>query len=573
MRSLRLKMMLFFTILLLVTSSLLGLIFLNSSENLVQKSIGLQAQQIGENALKEIDMAKYITINPESGENNYYKELREKLSNIREVNGLKYLYTMAKAENNGKTQYTYIVDGMPLDSAAADFSPLGQNEPEPSELLVKAFDNQQTQIGDLYQDATYGELLSAYLPIKDSAGNMIGILGADFDASSIYELMQHNRSRTVWIIVLFILGTSALTYLFSRYITQPIKELTENMQKVRDGDLTVQLEVKQKDEVGRLSVSFGQMVSELNIMIGVIRHTSKDIYTASKQIGLSTESVSAASIQISEQMKETASQAEVQVARGNEVERSMQEVSDGIQKIAYSTAIVADSTQITAVAAEEGEAYITHIIQQMQEITSYSNQTSGKLQALSVSTDEVREMVSVIRNIAEQTNLLALNAAIEAARAGEYGRGFSVVADQIRKLSVESQVSVNTISTVSDEIEQEMGSVIQAMEQERKEIEHGVSIVRDTRESFLRIINEVKKVSEQAQEVSAVSQEVAAGSEQVEASVAESALISIQTTERVQVVSMAAEDQVQDMKGISTFVELLEKMSGELNLLVERFKV
>lgn len=573
MRSLRLKMMLFLTILLLVTSSLLGLIFLNSSENLVQKSIGLQAQQIGENALKEIDMAKYITISPESGENTYYKELRGKLSNIREVNGLKYLYTMAKAENNGKTQYTYIVDGMPLDSAAADFSPLGQVEPEPSELLVKAFDNQQIQIGDLYQDATYGALLSAYLPIKDSAGNMIGILGADFDASSIYELMQHNRSRTVWIIALFILGTSALTYLFSRYITQPIKELTENMQKVRDGDLTVQLEVKQKDEVGRLSVSFGQMVSELNIMIGVIRHTSKDIYTASKQIGLSTESVSAASIQISEQMKETAYQAEVQVARGNEVERSMQEVSDGIQKIAYSTAIVADSTQITAVAAEEGEAYITHIIQQMEEITSYSNQTSGKLQALSVSTDEVRQMVSVIRNIAEQTNLLALNAAIEAARAGEYGRGFSVVADQIRKLSVESQVSVNTISTVSNEIEQEMGSVIQAMEQERKEIEHGVSIVRDTRESFLRIMNEVKKVSEQAQEVSAVSQEVAAGSEQVEASVAESALISIQTTERVQVVSKAAEEQVQDMKGISTVVELLEKMSGELNLLVERFKV
>ncbi|MBC8080277.1 MAG: HAMP domain-containing protein [Gorillibacterium sp.] len=573
MRSLRLKMMLFFTVLLLITSSLLGIIFLKSSENLVQKSVGLQARQIGENALKEIDLIQYATIRPESGENAYYKALREKFNNIREMNGLKYLYTMSKQENNGETKYVYIVDGMPLNSAANDFSPLGQVVSEPTDLLVKAFEKKQTQIGDLDYDKTYGALLSAYLPITDSSGNLIGILGADFDASSIYEQMKHNRTRAAWIIVLFMLCTSVLTYLFSRYITQPIRALTESMKKVRDGDLTVQIEVKQKDEIGRLSTSFGQMVNELNDMIKVIRLTSGDIHNASKEIGQSTESVSAASVQISEHMKETAAQAEMQVSRGNEIDRSMKEVGGGIQKIAYSTAIVADSTQITTLAAQEGETYIKQIINQMNEITTYSNHASGKMKALSGSTDEVREMVAVIRTIAEQTNLLALNAAIEAARAGEHGRGFSIVADQIRKLSVESQVSVNKISAVSNEIEKETVSVIEAMEQERKEIEHGVSVVHETRESFLRILGEVKKVSEQAQEVSAVSQEVAAGSEQVEASVAESALFSIQTTDRVQGVSKATEVQVQDMKGILTFVASLKEMSGELNRLVERFKI
>ncbi|MDQ0192141.1 methyl-accepting chemotaxis protein [Paenibacillus wynnii] len=546
---------------------------MKSSERLVQQSVGLQAQLISQNALKEINLTSYTTITPESGENAYYKELRTKLNQIREANGLKYLYTMAKKEVNGEAEYVYIVDGMPLDSKADDFSGLGQVDPNPSELLINAFAKNQIQIGDLYQDETYGALLSAYVPIKSPSGEILGILGADFDASSIYELMQQNRSRAVWIILLFIVCTSALTYLFSLYISRPIKRLTSTIKKVSSGDLTLQIEVKQKDEIGQLSASFGQMITDLHGMIRVIRYTSEDIQKVSKQIGISTDSVSNASVRISEHMKETAAQAELQVLGGIEMDRSLKEVGSGIQRIAQSTGIVAESYHITTLAAQEGAEYIEQIIRQMDAIIEYSTNTSNKVKTLTTRTDEVRKMVDIIRQIAEQTNLLALNAAIEAARAGEQGRGFTVVADQIRKLSVASQESVNTISEVANEIEKDTEIVILAMEQERMEVGQGVSIVRNTRESFHRILNEVTKVGEQAQEVSAVSEEVAAGSEQVEASAGEFALIAAQTTERVQEVSKSAEEQALDMKGVSEYVESLEKMSGELNHLIERFKV
>lgn len=569
--SLRLRMMVFFTVLLLATSSLIGFIFLNSSERLVQQSIGLQAKEIAGHAVKEIDTEKYKSISPESGENAYYTELRTKLNEIREANGLKYLYTMAKRETGGKTEYVYIVDGMPLDSAADGFSPLGQAEPEPTELLIRTFESKEVQVGDLYQDDTYGELLSAYLPITDSSGELLGIVGADFDASAIYELMQQNRIRAIWIVAAFVAVTSLLTYLFSRYVTKPITELTRNMEKVKEGDLTVSLQLKQKDEVGRLSSSFSQMVGELARMIQVIRRTAEDIHQASRQIGESAGSVSAASVRISGHMKENAAGAEVEASRGHEMDRSMKEVSGGIQRIAGSTAIVAESAQAASAAAEEGEGYLRQVIRQMEEISAYSDRTSGQMTSLTAGAEEVRQIVGVIRRISEQTHLLALNAAIEAARAGEQGRGFAVVADQIRKLAEESQVSVNAISEIAEDIGQGTQSVIEAVQQESREIETGVSIVNSTRDSLGRIRGEIRKVSEQAQEVSAVSQEVAAGSEQVEASVEESAAIALRTTARVQETAKAAEGQAAEMQAIASYAEALRALSGELNEWVDRF--
>lgn len=573
MKSLRLRLMLFFSTLLLVTSALLSLVVLRSSENLVKQSLGLQAQRAAEQAVKQIDPAKYITITPETGEDDYYKELRVKLNAIREENGLKYLYTMAKRENGGKTEYIYIVDGMPLDTNKEDFSPLGEVDEEPQELMIRAIDEKEAQIGDLYQDEKYGALLSAYVPILGKSGDVVGVLGADFDSQHVYELMKQNRIKTMWITFLFILVTLALTYFFSRIIVRPLMQLTDAVQKVKAGDLTVTLDVKRKDEVGRLANAFQQMVGDLQGMIRTIRNSSDNILQTSKQIMTEMESAGQASERISDHIKETAVQAHMQRAGSMEMERAIKEVGIGIQKIAESSSVVAESSRISAQEAKNGEVSVRQIIGQMESVKAFSSQSAEEMKSLSASLGHVQQMVEAIRAIAAQTNLLALNAAIEAARAGEQGKGFAVVAEHIRKLAVQSQESVDRISEDAELIRGGAEGVIDAMDQERSVVEQGLASILETGESIYTILEEIEKVAEQAQEVSAVSQEVAAGAEQVEASVGQITHISNETTDRVEHISSASEEQAANMRGILSYTESLEKMSEQLNLMVERFKL
>jgi methyl-accepting chemotaxis protein len=573
LRSLQLRILLAFSLIILVSGSLLSYQIYTSSVSLITRSLGEQARSIAAYAAKQINIEKYQGITLEKGETAYYKELRLKLNEIREANNLKYLYTMAKRDNGGSAEYYYMVDGMPLDAEGEDFSPLGKVETSLGEAQIKAFTERSIQVGELTEAEPYGALVSAYIPIEASSGELLGVVGADFDASSVYELLRDNRRNTVITTGIILLVSIVIIYLFSRMIVSPVLRLTRAMQRVQDGDLTAKTEVKQKDEIGRLSDTFQKMVDVLREMIKGIQRSVQDMRQSAHVLAKSSGETSASSGQITDYLSEAVAVAKTQEQRSGETARAIDEVGAGMQRITSSLTVVADASKEATDAARIGNHYVQQAVGQMESIQASSRKMVADIEQLAERSDQVGQIVDVIKGISAQTNLLALNAAIEAARAGELGKGFAVVADQVRKLATQSEESAVKISELIGFIMEDTAKVVTGVRNEAEEVESGLVIVRNAGTAFGQIMVEVEKVADQVQEVSAVSEQIAAGTEQVISSADEMDRLSKYTSKHFQSIAMAAEGQLEALQQISASSEKLEEMSERLELLIKRFKI
>ncbi|MDF2958371.1 MAG: methyl-accepting chemotaxis protein [Paenibacillus sp.] len=573
MKSLHLRITLVFSILILLSGSLLSYQIYTSSVSLITHSLGEQARSIAEYASKQINLEKYRELTPEKGESAYYKELRLKLNEIREANHLKYLYTMAERKKGDSAEYVYIVDGMPLDAKGEDFSPLGKVETNLGEEQINAFKERKVQVGELTEAEPYGALVSAYVPIVAPSGEMLGVIGADFDATTVYDLLDANKRNTLITVGVIFLVSLIITYLFSRMIVSPVLRLTQDIQKVQGGDLKTSTEVKGKDEISRLSEAFQKMILVLRDMIQEIQRSVHDMRQSTRVHAETAEATNVTGERITNHLAEAAVAAEKQVQCSEETVRSMGEVGIGVQRIAASLSEAADASQEASAAARTGNGFIQQAVRQMESIQASARGMAKDVEHLADQSGHVGQIIHVIKDISTQTNLLALNAAIEAARAGEHGKGFAVVADQVRKLAVQSEESAVKISELIDVILASTDKVVSGFNKETQEIESGLVVVENAGAAFERIVNEVEKAAGQVQEVSAVSEQIAAGAEQVMASADEMDRLTRYTSEHFQGISKASEEQLAAMQQMTASTEKLKDMSERLELLIERFRL
>ncbi|MBO9609900.1 MAG: HAMP domain-containing protein [Paenibacillaceae bacterium] len=575
MRSLQMRILLVFSFIVLVSGSLLGYMMYASSEKLVVDSLGTQARLLADRAAKLVDANQFAALAaaPEKGETPYYKELRAKLNELRQQNGLKYLYTMATRQKDGKAEYYYVVDGAPADAQGDDFSPLGEVEEEFYPSLVDTFAAGETQVGELTEDESYGATVTAYVPIRSASGQLLGIVGADFDASEVYTLLQDNRRHAIVTAIIILLATIVVVFVIARIIVGPLKRLTADMQRVQSGDLTVAVQVRGKDELGRLAQAFAQMVGDLRQMIAAVQSSAAQLRQASKALTASAEQTERGSGEITLNIRETAAGLQTQMKGAKESAKAMEEVSAGVQRIAESSSVVAEASLVTTEEARRGNESVRRAMEQMRAIHVSTSDVAADIRRLNERSEQVHAIIDVITAIASQTNLLALNAAIEAARAGEQGRGFAVVADQVRKLAQQSEESAARIGGLLDEMLRDTERAVHAIGAGQLEVETGVGVVSEAESAFRRIMTEVERVAEQVQEVSAVSQQIAAGSEEVSASVDEMANISAQSAARQQRISAAAEGQLAAIKHVADATDSLDEMAQRLFALAERFRV
>ncbi|WP_442853579.1 methyl-accepting chemotaxis protein [Bacillus sp. FJAT-27231] len=314
------------------------------------------------------------------------------------------------------------------------------------------------------------------------------------------------------------------------------------------------------------------MQENIKRLVQKIEYNAEQVAAASQELTASAEQTSAATEQVAVSVQEVAGGAEKQTAGIDQTARSLNEAAQGTTQIADRSAKVSDLAQHTTTQAEEGGEALGNTVKQMHSIHQSVAESNTMIQSLYERSKEVSSILDAITGIAEQTNLLALNAAIEAARAGEHGKGFAVVADEVRKLAEQSQQSVKEIFDIVQGIQKDTENSVQVMSRVTNDVQTGVDISNEAIEKFKRILQSTREITPQMEEVSATAQQMAAAVQEVTEVTTELAIIAKGNAATSEEVAASTEEQLASMEEISASAQALSSMAEELKELISVFK-
>ena len=320
----------------------------------------------------------------------------------------------------------------------------------------------------------------------------------------------------------------SLGFFVARVISRPLKELAGQAEIIASGDLTVQVNQQSKDEVGQLAASFKTMVGNLRQTIGQVGEASAAVASASSQISSSTEEMSAG--------------AQEQNSQASEVASAVEEMTKTIVENSRNASNTADTAKNAKNAAEEGGKVVDETVVGMKRIADVVNRSAETVKALGKSSDQIGEIIGVIDDIADQTNLLALNAAIEAARAGEQGRGFAVVADEVRKLAERTTKATKEIAGMIKTIQADTSGAVESMEEGTKEVDNGIKLADKAGASLKEIVGLIQNLTDMVSQIAAASEEQSSASEQISKNVEGISSVTNQSAAGIQQIARAAED-------------------------------
>lgn len=393
------------------------------------------------------------------------------------------------------------------------------------------------------------------------------------EQNEIDEATQGILFTTLLVVVIFILIGLVAAVLIVRSITKPLNLLVRVTEKVSNGDLTQSITVKNNDEVGQLGNSFNKMLVSLKELLTHVGEKSQLLAASSEELTASSEQNSQATEQVADAIQEVAAGTDHQTEMVKETTEVIKEMSTGINQIKLNAQNVSITSGEALNIVSTGEQSIQHLVLQMSKINDSVTDLGTVITSLGQRSEEINQIVNVISEIAGQTNLLALNAAIEAARAGEHGKGFAVVADEVRKLAEQSSKSTESIRELISSIQSDTKQAVESMNKGTQETEKGISVVNEAGNSFKEIQKFVDIVTSQIQEVSASIEQLAQGSQQVVEAVSEIEEIAKKTTGQGQEVSAATEEQLASMQEIASSAASLSYMAEELQEAVNKFRL
>lgn len=368
---------------------------------------------------------------------------------------------------------------------------------------------------------------------------------------------------------------TALTALFiAREISRPIRTIATAAQAIAKGDLQKKsIAFLPNNEIGDLSLAVNLMVDNLRQIIIQVTKASEEVATASEYLNATTEHSTEIATQLVNAVSEVATSSANQAQEIEKAAITITNMVDAVHHIANSTNEAFAKSRNASQVASVGEVVANDAIVQMEAINQSVSLSAEVVDKLGNSSRQISEIITVISGIAEQTNLLALNAAIEAARAGEQGRGFAVVASEVRKLAEQSQVAAYKIAEIIKEVQEETNTVIHTMKTGTRETAKGISIIKQTGKNFKDIVTVVEELEHQIQIISNATGRVSTSREQIMTSVDTIKILAISTAANTQTISASAEEQSASMQEISSSSEALFVMSQNLHTLVNKFKL
>lgn len=508
-----------------VTLVIIGITNFISIRNFAGNSAGNQAKGIALSVANSIDGDKFKEVIGKGKNVPYFEEVRKNLNNTLKDGGLKYLTTII-VDNN---KMNYIVDGS--EPNTDDFSDYMSEDVVDNEELKKLFEDKLTGYSKMYKDPDWGYLLSAVAPIKDSAGNIVAWVEADISVAdikksiNIFELKLTLALGFALVILLIMLN------FIKSNIAHPIEKFVESFQKLVEGDFNSKVEFDQKGVFKVLADKYNTLVDTISSIINNIKTELKEVGEQKDRLTYDMDNIvkgkDSQYSKISFYHIEDGLEQQIvfldnlvnsvtqQSASTQNALASVEEMNASIREVSEYLKRTSNSSEKASGIAKESCVEADKLQFAMQEINHSMVDVNGRIDNLMKLSEGIGGIVEAIQSISQRTNLLALNAAIEASRAGEAGRGFSVVAEEIRKLAEQTNKETDKIAEIVFNVRNEIVSVETVTDVVDSKIKEGDAITNKVKGSIDSILEITDKNNDSIRAITNISSEQALAIEEI----------------------------------------------------------
>ncbi|HMK59651.1 MAG TPA: methyl-accepting chemotaxis protein [Dissulfurispiraceae bacterium] len=376
------------------------------------------------------------------------------------------------------------------------------------------------------------------------------ILGSGLYVDDVMTEIAKIRNKILVGSAIISIAIMLASVFLSSILTKPLKLGVAFANKMAQGDFTIpDLKVRFNDEVGKMAVALNKTKNDLGNILN----------TAMSSVSSSSSQVASASEELSATVKEIGQRIDEQASRSERVATATAQMSQTVIDVAKNASGIATSADSTLRTVKDGEDVVGKSIEEVKRISSNVVQTSGIIAALGERSQQIVTIVGVIEDIADQTNLLALNAAIEAARAGEQGRGFAVVADEVRKLAEKTSKATSEVASMIGAIRDETAKAVTAMAESQVSVQNGVSLSSEAGAALRAILDSMQQLQSMVQQIASATEEMSTVAEHISAD--------------IEVVASVSKETSTSTHEIETASMNLARLSADLQNVTSKFKV
>lgn len=469
-----------------------------------------------------------------------------------------------KNVNLGQNSSFYVIDNKGKILISPDAEKLGQDE---DIQLVEQINSHVSQ------DLTNSSFILGNNLISFGVCSNGWITVAKIPTVSLTSEIKTVGQVAVIVSIVCVIIAMLLSMIIANGIANPIKRIMKLMKSAEIGDLTIKSNDYGKSEIGQLSESFNNMISNINELV-------KDSYNIANQVYSDTQVVNSVALQTSNISKQISLAIE-SISKGNSEQAEsanhtndiIHQLTENINKEEEVLTSFSDTIINTKTVGNSAMAIVEELNKRSEQTLKMFNTINNNIKELNKNSEQIIKMTKLIDDIAEQTNLLSLNARIEAARAGEAGRGFTVVADEVGKLAIESKEATKLITDITNSIQKDTLSTVEVVEKGTSTFKSQLEAVKDTNSAFTEIDEALDKISSQIKTLTDVMTDISNMKDTVTQAVENIADISQQTASAAEEVLATGEEQSESSGKLSKLAEHLAKIAETLKEKITYFKI